>query len=131
MSEVLPVAEQMLTQHRALRPFGSTLSAAGQIVQVGGFRDGDEPDDATLIAEFEDSFRDGARRGELRATALVYTVSQVVPGESEAQHGVAIRLDHRDDYSLVVTFPYHFSDTGDLVILDPSAVEGAHNVFEG
>ena len=131
MSAVLPVAEQMLTEHRALQPFGSTLSAADEIVQVGGWKTGMVSDAAAVIADFEDAFRDGARRGELKATALVASVSAAPPGSSSPQQAVAVHLDHRDDYSVVVTFPYRFTDGDELVIEEPYAAEGAHKIFEG
>ena len=131
MSAVLPLAEQMLTEHRALQPFGCTLSAADQIAQVGGWKSEGVADTASTIAEFEDAFRDGARRGELKATALLHLVSEPAPGSSSPQQAVAVHLDHRDDYSIVVTFPYHFAEGGELVIEEPYAAEGAHKIFEG
>ncbi len=122
MSAVLPVAEQMLTEHRELQPFGSTMSSDGVVVQVGGWRAEAHAPDADLIAEFEGSFRDGAARGELKATALVSC--------SAAKDAVEVRLDHREQYSIVVTFPYRFTDSGELVIEEPFAGEGAHGIFE-
>lgn len=129
MSAVLPAAEQMLIEHHALQPFGSTLSADGQITQVGGWVASKGPAQAALDAEFETSFRDGAARGELKATALVQPVLVVPPGKDEQQAGVSIQLDHRDDYSVVVTFPYRFSSGGELVIEEPFAKEGEHAIF--
>jgi hypothetical protein len=129
MSSVLPVAERSLIEHHALRAFGSTLSASGQITQVGGWTDDAEPDGSALIAEFEQSFRDGAQRGELRATALLESVVVVPPGKSEPEAAVSIRLDHRDEYSVVVTFPYRFLPSGELEIDEPFAVAGDHGIF--
>ena len=131
MSAVLPVAEQMLAEHHDISPFGSTLSAADQIVQVGAWSEAPALDHAALIVQFQESFRDGAGRGELKATALVYATAFTPPGMSVAERAVVVQLDHRDDYSLVVTFPYRFSDSGDLVIEEPSAAEGEHKIFEG
>ena len=126
MSAVLPIAEQMLTEQGQLRPFGSTLSSSGRIVQVGGdASDVDvDVDAAQLAREFEASFRDGAQRGELKATALVCA-------REGAQSAVLVHLDHRENYSIVVTFPYHFTAAGELSIDDPFAAEGAHKIFEG
>jgi len=128
MSSVLPAAERMLIEHRAFHPFGSTLSVSGQIAQIGGWSTSVEPG-PELIAEYEASFRDGAARGELRATALLQPVVVVPPGMAESQHAVSIRLDHHDDYSVVVTFPYRFSADGELVIEEPFAREGEHGIF--
>jgi len=41
-----------------------------------------------------------------------------------------VHLNHRDNYSLVVTFPYHFGAEGELVIEEPFANDGEHDVFE-
>ena len=127
MSAVLPVAEQVLTEQRKLLPFGSTLSSADQIVQVGGAESADNVDSAQLFADFEASFRDGARRGELKATALV----SAREAEEGAESAVLVQLDHRENYSIIVSFPYHFSATGELSIGEPFAVEGEHEIFEG
>jgi len=131
MSALLPVAEQILSEQRVLRPFGYTLSASDQIVQVGGWGTAAAADDATLIAQFRDSFRDGAARGELKATALSYSAKSSVPGEGAARDAVFVHLNHRDNYSLVVTFPYHFSAEGELVIEEPFANDGEYDVFVG
>jgi hypothetical protein len=131
MSALLPVAEQMLSEHRALRPFGCTLSAADQIVQVGGWGALTGRNDAELIAEFRAGFRDGAARGELKATALSYSAQSAVPGRGAAQDAVFVHLNHRDNYSLVVTFPYHFGADGELVIEEPFANDGEYDVFVG
>jgi hypothetical protein len=129
MSALLPVAEQVLSEHRALRPFGCTLSAADQIVQVGGWSAASSSDDAALIAHFRDSFRDGAARGELKATALSYSAKSALPGQGAARDAVFVHLNHRDNYSLVVTFPYHFGASGELVIEEPFANDGEYDVF--
>ena len=128
MSALLPVAERALSEHRTLSPFGLTLSASEQIVQVGGFGL-PSLDDATLIAQFRDSFRDGAARGELKATALAYSAKGGVPGQAPLGEAVFVHLNHRDKYSIVVTFPYHFGDDGELVIEEPFANDGSHDVF--
>jgi hypothetical protein len=129
MSALLPVAEQLLSEHHVLRPFGYTLSANDQIVQVGGHGSAAEADDDSLIAQFRDAFRDGAARGELKATALAYSTRGTVPGKTAAQDAVFVHLNHRDKYSIVVTFPYHFSAAGELVIEEPFANDGAYDVF--
>jgi len=129
MSALLPVAEQMLGEHRVLRPFGCTLSVTDQIVQVGGWDALAAPNDTALIAQFRESFRDGAARGELKATALSYCARSAVPGKGEAQDAVFVHLNHRDNYSLVVTFPYRFGAEGELVIEEPFANDGEYDVF--
>lgn len=128
MSSVLPIAERMLIEHGTIRPFGSTLSADGQIARVGGWSEG-SANQPEPIAEFEAAFRDGAARGELLATALLESVSVIPPGKVAAEQAVSIRLDHRDDYSVVLAFPYRFSVAGELQIDEPFATDGSNGIF--
>ena len=116
MSAVLPVAERMLTE-RTLRPFGCTLGTDDSIVQVGGGAASAEQ----ALLDLEAAFHDGATRGELKATAVVLS--------NETNDAVMVRLDHREEYSIVVTFPYRFTETGQLVIDEPFAGDGAHAIF--
>jgi hypothetical protein len=129
MSALLPVAEQTLSEHRVLRPFGCTLSASDQITQVGGWSAPATQDDGTAIAQFRASFREGAARGELKATALSYSARTAVPDQGAARDAVFVHLNHRDNYSLVVTFPYYFGAQGELVIEEPFANDGEYDVF--
>lgn len=129
MSALLPVAEQLLSTHRALHPFGYTLSIDDRIVRVGGHGPATAADNDAEIARFREAFRDGAARGELKATALAYSTQSAVPGKAAAQDAVFVHLNHRDKYSIVVTFPYHFSRAGELVIEEPFANDGAYDVF--
>jgi hypothetical protein len=129
MSALLPVAEQLLGEQRVLRPFGFTLSASDQIVQVGGHDGAPGVDDESLIAQYREAFRDGATRGELKATALAYSATTAVPGKNAAQDAVFVHLNHRDKYSIVVSFPYHFNAAAELVIEEPFANDGVYDVF--
>jgi len=129
MSSVLPIAEQMLIEHGSICPFGSTFVVDGQIARVGGWSESRSADRPALIAEFEAAFRDGAARGELIATALLESVSMVPPGKIAPEQAVSIRLDHRDDYSVVLAFPYRFSAAGELQIDEPFAADGSNGIF--
>ncbi len=126
MSAVLPVAERLLGEQRKLCPFGSTLSMDDRIAELGASAIDAEFDSAALVAEYQASFRDGAQRGELKATALVYTSE--APGTRSPL--VCVELDHLELYSIVVGFPYHFTAGGELVIDEPFASEGKHQIFE-
>src|SRR3954470_10840886 len=97
MSAVLPDAERLLSEQRTLRPFGSTLSADDRIVAVGVTSNSEAFDAAALVLEFQNSFRDGAARGELKATALVYTARD--ERSDPPLSVVRVNLDHRENYS--------------------------------
>ena len=128
LSALLPLAEQRLSEQRVLLPFGSALSSTDEVTE---YESGSalplhlaEP----RIAELRERFRELAESGAIKASALAYSSSAAAPAGAEPEHAVQILLDHRDDYSLVVTFPYHWSGS-ELVIDEPHAAEGAHDIF--
>lgn len=129
MNSVLPFAEEMLTKHREFFPFGGTMSADGEIHHTGGWTGDEHPPSTEVIELLERGFRAGAQRGEYKATALVYDIRTIPPGKEEKQDAIAVALDHRDNYSVVVISPYSFSSDDQLVIETPSATKGEGKIF--
>ena len=129
MNAVLPFAEEMLTKHSEFFPFGGTMSADGEIAHTGGWTGDEHPASTEVIELLENGFRAGAARGEYKATALVYDIRTIPPGKEEKQDAIAVALDHRDDYSVVVIFPYSFTLDGQLEIEAPFATRGENKIF--
>ena len=129
MSAVLPRAEELLQGHSEFCPFGATLSASGEIAHVAGFVGEVAPPAEEVIAVLEAGFREGAARGELVACALLCDVLVVPPGSTERKDAIAVRLDHRDDYSIVVLFPYTITESGVLSVDEPFATAGSGAIF--
>ena len=118
MNMAFSFAERLLSAHREFFPFGAAMSPAGKIMAVGGQAASEHADAADVVAVLENGLREGAARGQYKATALVVDVQVVPPGKSSKQDGVAVRLDHRGGYSVVMVFPYSFSDSGKFVVED-------------
>jgi hypothetical protein len=75
-----------------------------------------------------DGFKRDAAIGKVKATALAYDVHVVVPGTSEKSDAIAVALDHKDKYSVVVMFPYVLH-AGKLTIGTPFAQKGESRIF--
>ncbi len=129
MSSVVPFAEEMLSQHREFYPFGGAMASDGKIVALGGDTGTEHPASQDVIALLEKGFQDGARTGKYKATALVIDMLVVPPGKAAKQDAIAVRLDHRDGYSVVVVFPYAIGPAGDVEIEAPYAVKGEEKIF--
>jgi len=129
MSAVVPFAEQMLSQHREFHPFGGAMAPDGQIVSVGGHTGDEHPPSQDLIALLEKGFQEGAKMGKYKATALVIDMLVIPPGKDVKQDAIAVRLDHRDGYSVVVLFPYTIGPRGNVAIEPPFATKGEQNIF--
>jgi hypothetical protein len=127
MNVVVPFARQMLSQHHGFFPFGATMSPSGSVSRTEAPA-GDGPP-RELVASIEQGFIDGAQQGLYKATALAVDVKTVPPGKKEQRNAIEVRLDHRDNYSVKVVFPYSYSLSGELAFDPPFAVPGDKKVF--
>ena len=68
-------------------------------------------------------------KGEIRASCIVYDILTFPPGREQKQDAIAIEIDHRDEYSVVVVFPYTLPAHGDLNVEAPFAVSRHNTTF--
>jgi hypothetical protein len=128
MNSVLPFAEKMLKQHGEFFPFGGAMRPNGEILSVGGKTDQERPPSAEIIKLLRDGFATSARKGEYKATAIVYDVRVILPDTGVKSDAVAVALDHRDNYSVVVMFPYAIQ-SGNVRFGTTFAQKGDDKVF--
>ncbi len=128
LNGVLPVAERMLSQHREIRPFAIALTRDGQVISTHRHAGERRPSSRNSVAVLEKGLQQGAQSGRYKATALVLGTLVVPPGGNVEQHAIAMRLDHRGGYSVVVFYPYVLG-ADSLAIERPFSVWGDQNIF--
>jgi hypothetical protein len=128
MNAVLPFAEKMLSEHSEFFPYGAAMKPDGEIVSVAGYDGREQPPSQEIIDLLNAELRKDVALGMYKATAVVYDVRVAPPGSKAKSDAIAVALDHRDDYSVVVLFPYSISNRT-LNIGAPFAEEGAHEIF--
>jgi hypothetical protein len=126
---LLPFAAQMLSEHGEFFPFGATMSTTGKIEGAAGWTGNDAPPEAEIVAALENDFRGGAKDGRYRATGLALDVRVDPPGQSDSCDAIACKLDHREDYSIVVYYPYTRSESGEVDVAPPFAGAGENDIF--
>ena len=129
MSSVLPFAEQMLTAHGEFIPFGGAMKADGKVVSAAGYNEDEHPQSIDVIRLMKTGFVEAARRGEYKATVIVYNVKVTIPLTEEKSDAIVVSLNHRDNYSILVLFPYRI-DNGHLVIGTAFAQRGGEDIFQ-
>jgi hypothetical protein len=130
MNAALPFAERMLQQHGEFFPYGAALDSSGKVVSVAGYDGRETPPSADVIRLLRQAFVSGAKGGKYRATALVYDVRVALPGSETKSDAIAVALDHKDGYSVVVYLPYRL-EASKLVAGDMFAQKGAQEIFAG
>lgn len=119
LNVALGFAEEQLAKYKEFYPFGVAMDPDGQIAMVATDFGSDAPNSQEVIDQLKEAFRSGASSGSYRATALVADVRITDPATNKKSDAVAVRIDHRDDYSIVVHMPYTFKwwklATGELI----------------
>ncbi len=128
MDSAIPFAEQMLREHGEFLPFGAAMRTGGEIVSVAAHDGNDQPPSADLIELLRDGFRRSGKSGEFLATAIIYDVRVRSPSAAQVTDAIAAALDHKDNYSVIVFFPYTLND-GELEFGESFAQAGESHIF--
>jgi hypothetical protein len=129
LNMLLPFAEQMLRDHGEFFPYGGAMLPDGSMTMIGASDGTEQPKSKTLIDIMENKFREAARRGEYKATGIVYDVRTTPPGSVEKTDAIAVRLDHEQGYSVVVMIPYKLVPGSDIAKGAIFATKGEGSVF--
>jgi hypothetical protein len=128
MNKVLPFAEQMLKEHGEFVPYGGALKNTGEIASIAGYDGRERPPLIDVIKLLKQGFVAGAKSGDFKATALVYDVRVVVPSSGKKSDAIAVSLNHRSNYSVVVYYPYELKK-GVLTYGGVFAQKGESDIF--
>lgn len=129
LNAVMPLVQKMLAEYQEFFPCGATMSPTGEIALAMPPGDDKDANTDALLATLEEGFRKQAAEGTARATAVAVDVLMVPPGRTKKQDAVEVRLDHKDNYSMRVLFPYAVSDAGELTLEGPVTVAGSGLMF--
>ena len=128
LNAMLPFAKKMLSEHGEFYPFGASMKPTGEIVQAAVYDGREHPPSEAIIAILRESFRADAANGAIIASATVYDVRTIPPGATSKTDAVAVELDHRDNYSVVVLIPYTLSP-GSVQFGRSFAQPGTYEIF--
>ncbi|MGH8081401.1 MAG: hypothetical protein ACREP7_12580 [Lysobacter sp.] len=128
MNVVLPFAEQTLQKYGGFHPYGAALKTDGEVALVAGYDGNEHPPSTEIIRLINQGFVNSARLGEYKATALVYDVTAVLPSSGQTSDAIAVSLNHRQNYSVVMFFPYRLSE-GAVQFGEAFAEAGKADVF--
>lgn len=128
MNAVLPFAEKMLKKDGEFFPYGGALRNSGAIASMAGYDGRERPPSADVIKLLKQGFVVGANSGEFKATVLVYDVRVVVPSSGKKSDAIAVALNHRSNYSVIVYYSYELKN-GVLTYGEIFAQKGESDIF--
>ena len=124
MNRVVPFAQQILTTYGEFFPFGATMRPDREIALAAGYDGVERPPSEDVIRVLKRGYIQAAREGLLVATALVYDTR--IPNEKT--DAITVSLNHRDNYSIVVIFPYKI-ENGKVTLAPALSKKGEADVF--
>jgi len=129
LASVLPFAQMMLEKSGEFYPYGATMSAEGQITDVGGYTGDEHPKSVEVINLLTGGFKASATVGKIMACALVVDVRVIPPGQVEKTDAISVRLDHRDGMSVIMFYPYQIGPDKKVLFGQPFAQKGPGEIF--
>jgi hypothetical protein len=115
MNSALPFAERMLAEHGEFLPYGEAMDRTGKFIAISASDGRAFPPSKDLIKTLKDGFREAARAGKYKATALVYDVRIALPSTGTKSDAIAVSLNHEERYSALVLFAYQID--GNKVVM--------------
>jgi hypothetical protein len=106
MTAMLPIGQQMLEKQGKFAPYGGAMTTDGKVVTVAEHSGTTPPSSQEIITSLQTRFRAGVLTGKYKATGLFSDVEVLPPGATEKTRAIAAALDHHDNYSVVIYFPY-------------------------
>lgn len=128
LNAALPVAERMLSEHGEFFPYAEALGSDGKFVSIGAHDGRERPPSKDVIELLKGGLKDGAKSGKYRATALVYDVRITLPAGAAKSDAIAVSINHRNRYSVLLFFPYRL-EGGRVVLGDAVAQKEENYVF--
>jgi len=129
VDEFMPFAQKMLTEYQEFLPFGGHMKLGGEIVHEGATTGEEHSESQDLIDILRSAHRKQAEENSIVAACVVYDIRIVPPNQTEKQDAIAFEIDHWENYSGVVVFPYQLTDDGAPVTEAPFAVRGKSAIF--
>lgn len=123
VDEWLKFAIQMLEEHGEFIPYGCAMDLTGQIGSYSTDTGDEFPKSQEVIHYLKAGFR--SQKENLKCTAIFFDVVIRNPEKTDA---IAIYLDHKDDYSNIVCFPYVINNSV-VELGQPSLNAGSNDIF--
>jgi hypothetical protein len=128
LNVVMPLAKELLEKNGEFYPFGATMNPLGGIERFEGYTGTEHPSSDEVKLLLQRAFRASREASECRATAIAYDVLVRLTAANLKSDAIAVELDHVDEYSMIVFFPYSKFATH-VEFGTAVAQEGSYGIF--
>ena len=126
---LLSFARQMVSKHGEFHPFGASMNDQGQISAFAADTGSEFPESTEVIELLEGSFRQLARKGEIRASGICLDVRISAPEATKMVDAIQAKLEHKNGEAANVILPYRRGFLGRTKYGQISASQGTPQIF--
>lgn len=131
LNAIMPFAEQQLNKNKEFLPFAAVMLSTGEIQTVASGNENEHSEAQKVIDDIQKGLIEGAKNGEYLATGIAYLSLVTDPETKEKKDAVCINLDHKDNYSVKLFYPYSFNlHNGAVYFSDPIGSVGDDKIFK-
>ena len=125
---LLRLAREHLRKRGEFYPFGSVMTADGEVRLVAGYTGAEHPPSQELIDVLVAGASKQAAAGEIRAVAICYDARMRI-ADGKATDAIAVSLEHAAGDTVLVHLPYSKGRLTGLRFGDLTASAGERRVF--
>ena len=130
MNDLLPIAEDKLSEQGEFFPFGGAIENNGNVVHLGVAKDARPASSKEFVKAVQQELQNAAKNGKYIAVAIVQHVKVTAPNSEEKIDAIQIRLDHEQNYSVEVFFPFEITEDNKLMIGEAFARDGKALIYD-
>jgi hypothetical protein len=128
--DLLPSAMESLEARRGLSPFGATMNANGGISRMPSDRPNGTLDSKQLLDRLLNvTLQSRVLQENMKATAAVFDARVAPPGQKAKVSAIGFYLDHCDNYSVDLYFPYEVNAQGKVSLGKAFSSWGARRIY--
>ena len=128
LDKLLPFAEEQMKKHREFYPFAAVILTDDAVELTGSYDGGEHPVSKDVINDLIQIHKQLAHDGKIKASGIVWNAS-VTSADGKPSEAIIVRLEHKDDYSVIVGEPYKIGLFKKVTFGSLFAIEGKHDIF--
>jgi hypothetical protein len=129
LNVLLPFAQRVLAREGEFHPFGGSLTQTREVVLVAASEGADRQPSQEVLAWLEDSLRETAAAGGVRAVGICVDALVVPPGATLPIDAIETWLEDLEGEAVTTYLPYRRAALGNYRFGELFACEGVPHLF--
>lgn len=128
MNKLIPIGIGFLNNYGEFYPYGAVINIDDTIKLLEFYKGNDSPASKEVIDGLKEGCKQLALDEKIKASGIVWNTS-VTSNDGKETDAIIISLEHKDNYSVKVAFPYKIGLFKKVKLGNLFALEGDKSIF--